>query len=227
MAPLRIFCGTDEREQVGLHVFCSSVWREASIPVSITPISHKTLSDGTNAFTLSRFLVPFLCGYRGSAIWADGSDMLCLADIAELWALQDPFKAVQVVKHDYLTRHPTKYFGQPNPDYPRKNWSSLMIINCAHYGWREIRPDTISNMKGSDLHRFAHLKDEWIGELPKEWNWIVGEPSQALEAKLVHFSIGIPVWYPRCDYAEDWDMERDAMNEYAAWVCPDLSGGGW
>ena len=217
MEPLSLFVGTDEREAVGLHVFCSSVWRRASVPVSITPISHKALSDGTNAFTLSRFLVPFMCRYRGMAIWADGSDMLCLADIAELAALYDPFKAVQVVKHDYLTRHPMKYLGQKNYDYPMKNWSSVMLINCSHYGWRNIRPDSIVDMPGTELHRFSFLKDEHIGELPKEWNYICDEPNQAVEAKIAHFSIGLPVWYPLCDYAEDWDTERDAMQHYQEW----------
>jgi len=209
--------GTDEREQVGLHVFCSSVWRHASVPVAITPISHKGLSDGTNAFTLSRFLVPFMRGYKGVAIWADGSDMLCRADIAELAALFDPFKAVQVVKHDYQTRHPVKYLGQKNYDYPRKNWSSLMIINCAHFGWRNIRPDSIADMPGTELHRFNFLKDEQIGELPKEWNYLVEEPNQATDAKIAHFTVGLPVWYPQHRYADEWFAEKDKMNYSQPW----------
>jgi hypothetical protein len=43
---------------------------------------------------LSRFLVPWLCNFKGHAIFADGSDMICLADIAELDSLFDPSKAV-------------------------------------------------------------------------------------------------------------------------------------
>jgi lipopolysaccharide biosynthesis glycosyltransferase len=41
--------------------------------------------------------------YSGWAIFADG-DMVCQADISELWALRDDSKAVQVVKHDYQTK---------------------------------------------------------------------------------------------------------------------------
>ena len=212
-----IFCGSDPREAIGLHVFTSSVWRHASVPVSITPIGHKALSDGTNAFTLSRFLVPFLCAYKGWAIWMDGSDMLCRADIAELWAMRDIFKAVQVVKHDYQTRFPVKYLGQKNYDYPRKNWSSVMLINCAHYGWRNIRPDTIGEMSGTELHRFAGIKDEHIGALPPEWNVIVGEPNQAREAKIAHMSIGLPVWYPDVEYAAEWLDEWRRMTDYQEW----------
>lgn len=217
MEPVSLFVGQDEREQVGLHVFCSSVWRRASISVAITPISHKALSDGTNAFTLSRFLVPFMMKYKGFAIWADGSDMLCLSDIAELWALCDPFMAVQVVKHDYLTRHPVKYLGQKNYDYHRKNWSSLMIINCAHFAWRKISPESIIDMPGTELHRFNFIKDEHIGELPKEWNVIIDEPNQAAEAKIAHFSIGLPVWYPEAQYATVWHKELGALQHYQEW----------
>jgi primosomal protein N'' len=47
------------------------------------------LPQGSNAFTLSRFLVPWFMGFQGRAIFADGADMLCLGDIAELAALAD------------------------------------------------------------------------------------------------------------------------------------------
>lgn len=217
MEPIRLFVGTDPREAVGLPVFCHSVWSRASVPVSITPISHQALSDGTNAFTLSRFLVPFMCSYKGWAVWADGSDMLCLADIAELTAQIDMWKAVQVVKHDYKTRHPVKYLGQKNYDYECKNWSSLMLMNCGHFAWRNIRPDSIADMPGTELHRFSFMKPEHIGELPKEWNYIVDEPNQAESAKIVHHSIGLPVWYPEHRYADEWFAEYNAMRKYQEW----------
>ena len=217
MEPISLFVGADQREAVGLQVFSSSVWNNASVPVSITPISHPALSDGTNAFTLSRFLVPYYQSYLGWAIWADGSDMLCLADIAELWELQDSWKAVQVVKHDYKTRHPVKYLGQNNYDYERKNWSSLMLINCAHFGWRNLNPESVRDMYGSELHRFNFLNDEHIGELPPEWNVIVGEPNQASSAKIAHYSIGLPCWYPDCDYADEWFTEQEAMLYFQEW----------
>lgn len=216
--PINLYCGQDPREQIGLSVFCSSVWRRASVPVSITPISHKALSDGTNEFTLSRFLVPFISSYKGWAIWADGSDMLCLADIAELWALRDWKFAVQVVKHKYETRHPVKYLDQPNPNYERKNWSSLMLINCAHYRFREIRPDTIQRYSGTNLHRFEFLgNDAFIGGLDPAWNYIADEPNQHGPAKIAHYSIGLPVWYPETEYAAEWRYEFGAMNHYQEW----------
>lgn len=214
-----IFVGRDERESIGLSVFTHSVWSRTSEPVSITPLSART--DGSNAFTLARFLIPYHMRYQGFAIWADGSDMLCLADIAELWALRDIYKAVQVVKHDYKTRHPVKYLGQKNYDYPRKNWSSLMIINCAHFAWRDrIRPDNLHEMSGEVLHRFAFIKDEDVGELPIEWNFITGEDEQSLGMpKIVHYSLGLPVWKPynTWPYAKEWNKELMASNYFQPW----------
>ena len=213
MIPL--FCGMDNREKVGLSVFCSSVWSRASQPVSITPISGAT--DGTNAFTLARFLVPQMMGYKGFAIFADGSDMLCLADIAELWALCDPFKAVQVVKHDYKTNFPVKYLGQKNLSYPRKNWSSLMLINCNHFAWRRMDAEAVQSLGGQVLHRFEFIKDEFIGELPPVWNYLVSEPNQTGPAKIAHMTIGIAPFYPDHEYAKEWFKERESMLYHVDW----------
>jgi hypothetical protein len=87
---INLYAGFDPREEVGFHCFTSSVIERTSIPVSITPLHAPMLGAllpaGSNAFTLTRFLVPWLQGYKGYAIFADGSDMLCQADLAELWA---------------------------------------------------------------------------------------------------------------------------------------------
>ena len=208
---IRLYVGMDAREWVGLNVFCSSVWRRASAPVQITPIGALMRSDGSNAFTSSRFLIPMLCNYSGWAIYADGSDMLCLADIAELWGMRDQ-RAVKVVKHDYRTRHPRKYLGEPNEDYPRKNWSSLMLMFCGHYGWRHAPVNDTQAM-----HRLSWFKDEDIGDLPKQWNYLVGEGNQAGPPKIVHYTIGLPLWepYDRWDYAQQWRAERASMLEFA------------
>ncbi|MEY4079277.1 MAG: hypothetical protein RIS80_1046, partial [Actinomycetota bacterium] len=135
---------------------------------------HK--ADGTNSFTYSRFLVPYLQGFQGFAIFADGADMLCRADIAELWDMRDPLKAVQVVKHDYTTCEPRKYVGTqmeaPNSSYPRKNWSSLMLFNCSYPMHNRLTPQYIAQTSGTLLHRLSWLDDSKIGELPKEWNWL-------------------------------------------------------
>ena len=169
------------------------------MPVEFYPLALPLLKglyrenhgDGSNAFIYSRFLVPYLCSFKGHAIYLDG-DMVVKADIAELWAMRDHLKAVQVVKHDYRTKHPVKYFGAKNEDYPRKNWSSVMLWNCAHYANRKLGPEYVAGNTGAHLHRFQWLPDERIGSIPLEWNWLVGEYADNPQAKLLHYTLGTP-----------------------------------
>jgi hypothetical protein len=113
---------------------------------------------------------------------------------------------VQVVKHDYKTKHPTKYLGAKNEDYPRKNWSSVIIWNCGHPDNAWMTPDSIAASTGRILHRFAWLDDNQVGQLPDDWNWLVTEYPKLQSAKLVHFTLGTPCFkgYDQCDYAEEW-----------------------
>src|SRR6185312_12894549 len=170
-----IYVGFDPREAACYHVFCQSVIERASIPVSFHPLHRPMLDnfdgqkDGTNAFIYSRFLIPHLQSYNGWALFFDG-DMAMVNDVAELWALRDEFvvnKAVCVVQHDYKTRQPRKYLGTlmeaDNLDYPRKNWSSVMLWNCNHMANRILTPEFVREAPGSFLHRFSWLKDEQIG----------------------------------------------------------------
>lgn len=204
---INLFCGYDEREAIGYHVFCASVLRHNSRPVSFIPMSSLGLRQGTNAFTLSRFLVPFMTKHSGHAIFADASDMVMLADIARLDDLFDPQYAVQLVKHaDYQTRHPMKYVGTPmqceNRDYPRKNWTSLMIINCEHAAWRGVTPSFIGKMPTLDALQLRWIGDDAIGALPAQWNVLVDEGQSADGAKLLHWTAGIPGFYKYRDAPE-------------------------
>ncbi|MBK7515512.1 MAG: glycosyltransferase [Betaproteobacteria bacterium] len=223
---INIFAGFDQREEAGYHAFTSSVLEHASAPFTVTPL-HLPLfrsfyapgvRDGSNAFVYTRFLIPFLQGYTGSAIFCDGSDMLMRADIAELWALRDLYKPVQVVKHDYRTRWPRKYLGTkmeaPNEDYPRKQWSSVMILNCMHMSWRKLTPESVQKMTGQELHRFSWLQEDEIGELPKEWNWLVQEDGPNPDAKLLHFSSGVPLMpaHANSPHAADYMRQCARMN---------------
>lgn len=206
---IRLFTGFDPREAVGWHAFCQSVIERSSEAVSITAL-HGEQRDGSNAFTYSRFLVPHLCHFNGMAIFADGADMLLRGDLAELWEMRDPWRAVQVVQHAYQTKHARKYVGTEleaaNEDYPRKNWSSLVIWNCAHFANRRLTPEYVSEQSGEFLHRFEWIKDEWIGDLPMSWNWLADEYGESEEAKLLHWTAGIPGFYHYRDapHAPEW-----------------------
>jgi hypothetical protein len=166
--------------------------------------------DGTNAFIYSRFLVPYLQNFTGWAIFMDG-DMVLKDDIAELWACKrDVFNtAVQVVQHDYKTAHPKKYIGTAmeaeNKDYPRKNWSSVIIWNCGHKANQILTPEFVASSPGSLLHRFGWIKDDQIKALDPKWN-AISEEQDLSDASLIHYSLGIPAidYYQQCDGARHW-----------------------
>lgn len=218
-----LFVGYDPREACAFHVFNQSVIEHATQPVSIIPLSQKALQfdgqqDGTNAFIYSRYLIPFLQGYEGWAMFCDG-DMVVTDDISKLWSLRDESKAVQVVKHNYKTSNQRKYVGSPmedrNVDYPRKNHSSVILWNCAHPSNRILTKEYVGEAGGAVLHRFGWLDDDDIGDLPMEWNWLVGEYDKNDYAKLYHYTLGVPGfhYYMRCDHHRVWNAYlMDAMN---------------
>jgi hypothetical protein len=219
---LKIFTGWDQREAAGWHAFAQSVIERTSIPVAITPLNIiGPQRDGSNAFTYTRFLIPELCNFAGFALYADGADMIALGDLAELWEMRSKDFAVQVVKHDYATKHARKYLGTEmevaNADYPRKNWSSLVLWNCGHQAHFDNR-EKLRSAPGSYLHRFSWLKDEQIGELPAAWNWIPEEQGVNAGAKILHFSIGIPgIWAHRnAPHAQEWHGFNDRAAEVPA-----------
>ena len=213
---VKIYIGFDQRESIAYHTFVQSLIDNASIPLEITPLAVRNLKgyeekhdDKSNDFVYSRFLTQFLNDYKGWAIFADG-DMVCQADIQDLLDLRDDSKALQVVKHDYKTKAQQKYLGNINQDYPRKNWSSVILWNCAHPKHKILTQDFISNQTGKYLHRFSWLKDDEIGELPKEWNWLATEYPNNEEAKIIHYTLGTPCFK---DY-RDTEMSEIWLNKY-------------
>ena len=223
METITLYVGYDPREAAVFTAFNQSVIQHTSVPVAICPLHQKSLEfdgqqDGTNAFIYSRYLVPYLQGYKGWAIFADG-DMILREDLKDLWDLRDESKAVQVVKHNYKTGSPRKYVGSPiennNIDYPRKNWSSVILWNCAHPANKILTKRYVSEAGGAVLHRFNWLNDEDIGGLPLEWNHLVREYKPNPDAKLVHFTLGAPGFnrYARDEHSWEWNAHLiDAIN---------------
>jgi lipopolysaccharide biosynthesis glycosyltransferase len=211
-----IFIGYDPREAIAYHTCVNSIIRNASRPVSIVPVAlnlfkdyDETHTDGSNHFIYTRFLVPYLMGFTGSAIFIDG-DMIVRGDIAELWDMRNPYMDVQVVKHNYKTRMPTKYLGAKNEDYPRKNWSSVILWNCNSFPNRKLTPEYVQKATGAELHRFSWIDDSRIGELPIEWNWLPDEFGPNLNAKLLHYTLGTPCFdeFANTPQNEAWHQEH-------------------
>jgi lipopolysaccharide biosynthesis glycosyltransferase len=221
MKAIPVYIGYDPREAIAFHTCANSVIRNSSRPVAIIPVAlnlfkdySETHTDGSNHFIYTRFLVPHLQEYTGWAIFIDG-DMIVRDDIVKLWELQNPYNDVMVVKHDYKTCMPVKYLGAKNEDYPRKNWSSVILWNCNSFPNRKLTPQFVQHATGSELHRFSWLDDDRIGELPPEWNWLPDEYGINRDAKLLHYTLGTPCFQEFADtpQGDEWHRER-ILTEY-------------
>jgi hypothetical protein len=230
--PLRIFIGYDPREDEAFRVCAYSLRRRASIPLDIQPLGqpaglytrtwHRNAKgqriddrDGkpfSTDFAFSRFLVPELARHDGWALFCD-CDFLFLADVAELLALRNPAYALQCVQHDHRPPEALKMDGQAQTRYARKNWSSLVLWNCAHPAHRSLTVADVSAQPGSWLHGFRWLPDEHLGALPEGWNWLDGWSSSEVPAQAVHFTRGGP-WFAHHvpgPYSAAWLEERGRM----------------
>ncbi len=219
---IRIFIGYDHRETVAFHVLSHSIHSRASAPVSVTPLMLDQLDrlmwrDRHNLqstdFSFSRFLVPYLCGYEGWALFMD-CDMLMLDDVTNLWRLRDDHYAVQCVKHDHRPSEDTKFLNQIQTQYEKKNWSSVMLFNTAKC--TTLTPDYVNMASGLELHRFHWLNnDNLVGEIPPRWNHLVDyDPEQSMsDISNLHFTTGGPYFdaYQSCGYASLWFEERERM----------------
>lgn len=203
---LNVFIGYDHRQPISYAVAHFSLIRRSSIPLTVAPLKLDTLpieAQGLTPFTYSRWLVPYLMENDGWALFMD-ADELVLGDIAELYALRDERYAVQVVKHQ-------KTF----------EWPSVMLFNCGHPACRELTPEYVDSGRapkwdwlpggtGSDL----------IGSLPSEWNHLVGYDKPRNDAKLVHYTAGVPCWpeTQMCEYSEAWHQEAQDMMSAIPWA---------
>ena len=212
---ITIFIGYDAKETIAYHVCVNSIIRQSTQPINIVPLSlnllndyKETHTDASNQFAYTRFLIPYLMGYNGCAIFIDG-DMVLQDDITNLYELFDSNYAVQVIKHDYKTKRSTKYLGAKNEDYPRKNWSSVVLWNCAHPKNKILTTEFVQTALGSQLHRFTWLDDADIGELPVEWNWLADEYGENPNVKLIHYTLGTPCFeeFANTPMSEHWHAE--------------------
>lgn len=231
-----IFIGYDPREAEAFAVCRQSIRMRLNVPIPIYGLVLDQLrADGiytrktenrngqlwdtisgapmSTEFAISRFLVPYL-SKPGQALFMD-CDMLARGvNFAKVFDYCTRDKAVWCVKHDYEPQTAIKMDGQVQTRYPRKNWSSFMVFN-DHPSNRVLRPELVNSLPGRDLHRFCWLEDHEIGELPPEWNYLVGHSDTKIDPEVVHFTEGGP-WMPGYEnvpYADEWFGER---NRWAA-----------
>jgi lipopolysaccharide biosynthesis glycosyltransferase len=200
MKNIKIFIGYDSKEPAAYHTCVQSIIEHSSKPLSITPLKLSQLKEykrtdvkSTVEFSLTRFLVPYLSGFQGWSLFMD-CDMIVQTDLSKLLdEIHEPgliswnMPPVYVCPHDYVTKVETKATGK-NEHYPRKNWSSFMLFNnmqCV-----TLSPEYVNYASPAELHRLQWAKE--IGELPLEYNWLVGEYKKNADAKVLHYTLGTP-----------------------------------
>ena len=225
---MKIYVGYDGMDHLAYEKCVSSLKAHASIPVEIIPLRqwelrHKKLFwrsywvnpdgqrfDGRDGkpfstdFSFTRFLVPAWENYESDWVLFCDPDMLWRADIAELKELIDPTKAVMCVKHQHVPEEAQKMGGLMQTRYARKNWSSFMLYNPLRC--KDLTTYRVNNEAGSFLHGLYWLQDHEIGDLPEEWNYLVGYSDPKIDPRVVHFTLGTPD-LPDCgdqEYAEEW-----------------------
>ena len=207
----KIYIGYDESQDIAYNVCDFSIRKHSSIDIDINKINNKTI-DGydrendplaSTPFTYARFYIPFINDYKGFSIFCDG-DFLFIDDVKKLIDLFDPNYAVQVVKHDYTPSNTIKMNNKVQTIYPRKNWSSLILWNNEHPKNKQLDLELLNKSTGSFLHQFKWLNDKEIGEIPYEWNWLVGwySETQYNKPKALHFTEGGP-WLKESDNTYD------------------------
>jgi len=229
----RIFIGYDAREAEMYKVCEDSIKRNCPLihkPIIMPLIQEELRGAGiywrahdemaATAFSNTRFLTPYLSDYNGWSLFMD-CDMLITADIQEIMEYADNKYAVCVVKHDYTPKKTVKMDGCVQKALPRKNWSSVMLFNCGHPSTKNLTPDFISTVNAGILHRFEWCKDEEIGELPIEWNWLEGEYEKPDKLpKNIHYTNGHFFLGNKTEYEQElieataisqWDRELDRI----------------
>ncbi len=211
MPRITVYVGYEPRQSLAYEVLRFSLESNSSEPLDIRPLRldrlvrdivfrrpHDPLQS--TEFTYTRFLVPHLCGYKGRALYMD-CDMLCLGDIAEIYSLDLAQVWLRVVKQSQVVTRATKMDGEIQTAYPRKNWSSLMLLNCETLTcWSK---EAVETKTGEWLHRFRPIPDERIGSLPAAWNVLDRHDS---DTRMVHYTEGGP-WLPGCQdhpYGRIW-----------------------
>lgn len=225
-----VFVGYDSREHAAYRVCVNSMREHASVQPLIRPISAPLLGAGyrrptarrervlwdtisdqpmSTEFSIARFFVPAMATAGGWVLFCD-CDFLWRADVNELFALADPKYAVMVVKHAHDSGVASKMDAQPQTYYWRKNWSSLVLLNCDAPECRELTQGVCNAATKHWLHGFFWVKDDArIGEIPVAWNWLAEVSPPVTEAggpRAVHYTLGTPDMAGRehAPYANEW-----------------------
>ncbi|MBX3603201.1 MAG: hypothetical protein KF863_21480 [Rubrivivax sp.] len=234
---MRVFIGYDAREAEAAKVAARSLHRVSGGQLAAELLDVETLRQRgvltrirderllaeydlvsnklySTRFNIARFLVPILC-QNGPALFVD-CDVVFVRDPRDILEQLEPPDdlgysgcALWVVQHDHRPRTDLKMVDQVQREYPRKNWSSVMLFNCDHEANRRLSLWDVNNRHRDELHGFYWLHDSEIGELSPEWNWLVGVQPKPQRPAIAHFTLGGP-WLPGWKGAEHDELWLEA-----------------
>ena len=224
---MKIFIGYDSREDIAYQVCKRSLEKNTSVPLEIQPIKQQEMRErglywrehdpfSSTEFSFTRFLVPYLAGYKGWAVFMD-CDFLWRGDVAGLMDYANPYYGAVVVQHDYKPKETHKMDNRVQHQYPRKNWSSMILFNCEHLHIKAVTPELVNRESGMYLHQIRFLWDACIGNLPIAYNYLEGwhTKDDCPNPVAVHFTRGGPWFkdYTDVEYGSEWmHMARGINN---------------
>lgn len=219
---INVYIGYDEREHLAAEVCKFSIkinsgidakyLKSKDIPQFTRPREPKQSTD----FTYTRFLVPFLEGYKGYSVFCD-CDFVFLYSINSLMRSIDPMKAISVAKHpSYIPNSLTKMDGVSQHRMPRKNWASLIVFNNEHESCKKLTPDYVNNIHpGRSLHLLEWVDDADIGSIPLEWNTL-DDYYHFANPKAIHYTDGGPWFenYQETMYSDIWKSYYEQYTKF-------------
>lgn len=213
---MQLYIGYDKQFEDNIDVQIHSILKNTNTELKITLLKLEELKKilwrkkekkQTTDSAFTRWLVPYLSDYKGWSLYMD-SDMFCRDNIEQVFNLKDESKSAMVVKNNFYYDQKIKFNDKIQLNYIRKNWSSFILFNNSKCKVLDL--EYINATKGLELHQFKWLNDEQIGELPKEWNYLVEVEQSKIEAKNVHWTLGGPWFKSKQDveYSEEWKKTK-------------------
>lgn len=161
------------------------------------PVTRRGLTE----FTFSRYAVPWITGYDGLALFMD-ADMIVRGPIDDLFNFVKDQEAAGNGADVHVVKNRERF-----------EWTSLMMFEC----WRckQLTPEVIQEGQVNTL--------EWatkIGELPANWNHCVGYDRRNPDARVVHYTQGVPYFREvrNCEFYQEWWEEFHSSQSTCSWI---------
>lgn len=207
---IHVFIGFDQRQTVGYTVAAQSLMMSSTKPLAIHPLILETLKPygferrGLTPFTFSRFLVPWLMGFEGWAVFMD-SDIMATRDIAALveWCREDQNRraAEPAPGGDYIV--PAVYVRDVEGfEFER---AALMVFDCGHSALRCLTPKNVGSevdlpaphcittpLDDDERLDWGIVDPAHMAAFPPEWGVLVGYEEIPEGIAAVHFTQGLP-----------------------------------